>query len=337
MPRVITIDPEHPDAAALEEAAVVLRRGGLVGIPTETVYGLAGRALDPAVLGRIFAAKGRPTSHPLIAHVEGEAQARVLAANWPDVAARLAERFFPGPLTLIVPRAAHVPLELTGGAETVAVRAPMHAVARALLRAVGEPLAAPSANRYQSVSPTTAAHVVESLGDRVDLVLDAGPCVHGIESSVVDVTVDPPRLLRPGALSVAEVRSVVPELLVQEGLVAKSGAERASPGLDARHYAPRAHVHVAPSQAAAFATVSAAVAAGKRVTLVLHPPIRHPILAGDHLRVIVLPESASGYAAQLFATLHAADAAGSQLIVVEDVPTGEAWLAVRDRLRRARA
>ncbi|HSN34083.1 MAG TPA: L-threonylcarbamoyladenylate synthase, partial [Ideonella sp.] len=170
------------DAPAIAEAAALLRAGELVAFPTETVYGLGGRALDPAALARIFAAKGRPPTHPLIAHVTSPAEAAALSSAWDARAERLAERFWPGPLTLVVPRAPSVPAALSGGKPTVAVRAPAHPVAQALLAALGEPIAAPSANRYQTVSPTTAAHVVRSLGDAIPLVLDGGRCQAGLES-----------------------------------------------------------------------------------------------------------------------------------------------------------
>ena len=186
-PHVVFVDRARPDPAVLRDAAAVLRSGGLVAFPTETVYGLGARALDEHAIARIYAAKGRPAHNPLIAHVVGVAQARALSRRWPEAAERLVTAFWPGPLTVVVDRADHVPSALSGGGPSVAVREPSHAVARALIEALGEPVAAPSANRYQGVSPTLASHVVKELGDRVDLVLDAGPCDAGIESTVVDV------------------------------------------------------------------------------------------------------------------------------------------------------
>lgn len=337
-PRVLVVDPQHPDEGALGEAVAILRRGGLVAIPTETVYGLAGRALDPAALARIYEAKGRPRTHPLIAHVEGEAQAQRLADRWPEAAALLASHFFPGPLTLVVPRASTVPAEIAAGGATVAVRAPSHPIARALLVALGEPLAAPSANRYQSVSPTTAAHVVRGLGDAVELVLDGGACTHGIESTVVDVSVTPPRLLRPGALSIAAIRAVVPDLVVpEEGAVVSASEVRASPGLDARHYAPRAHVEIVEGQDAAFRRAGELAVAGKKVALLVRSPVRRSMLTGLGMSVSILGESPAHYATQLFATLHEADDRGVDVMVVEALPAHEDWFAIRDRLRRARA
>lgn len=339
-PRTIALDPSQPDSsafvAAIAEALEVLQRGDLVAIPTETVYGLAGRALDPAAIERIFAAKGRPRSHPLIAHVEDEASARALAASWSPAAAALAEAFFPGPLTLVVPRAEHVPLEIAAGGSTVAVRAPAHPVARALIRALGEPIAAPSANRYQSISPTRAEHVVQSLGDRVALVLDAGPTLHGIESTVVDLTSEAPRLLRPGSLPLARLMEVAPDLVVREGLVVDaSEATRASPGLDARHYAPRARLEIATDAEAALERAAAIHEQGGRVIVLLRSEIvgSQPL----YFQRVVLGDRPQAYGAALFAALHAADASGADVIVVESVPEDDAWMAIRDRLRRARA
>ena len=332
MPRVIRVDPEAPDASVIEEAAAILRAGGLVAMPTETVYGLAARALDARALAKIFEANGRPATHPLIAHVADARGAAALARDWPAHAAALASRFFPGPLTLVVSRADHVPLELTGGGATVAVRSPDHAVARALLAAVGEPLAAPSANRYQSPSPTSAAHVVRSLGERVDLVLDAGVTQHGIESTVVDLTSSPPRLLRPGALSVLELRTVLAELVVEESGVAGEGM-RASPGMDARHYAPRARLGVlAPAEV--WAAVELLRDEGARLVVLTRGA---PPASVRGATVVAMPNDAVGYAAALFGALHDADAADADVLLVEAVPDDDDWLAVRDRLRRAQA
>lgn len=330
---MISVDPVAPAPEAIAEAAAVLRAGGLVAFPTETVYGLGARALDAAAVRAVFEAKGRPPGHPLIAHVLDEAGARRLSREWTDRASRLARAFWPGPLTLIVPRSDVVPPDVTGGGEGVGVRAPRHPVARALIAALGrdEAIAAPSANRYQSLSPTTAAHVLKSLAGRVDLVLDGGSCDAGIESTVVDARGDVARVLRPGAVGVAELRAVEPDLEVVAAAVAE-GAERASPGLDVRHYAPRARLVVADSRDAALRAAAAARGEGARAGVVLRgePP------AADALAdVITLPDDAKRWEASLFATLHALDDAGCDVIVVErPPPDDEAWLAVADRLRR---
>ena len=330
MPRVLAVDPRDPDAGALAEAARVLRAGGLVAFPTETVYGLGGLALDQRALARVFEAKGRPTHHPLIAHVASDAQARALARSWPETAVRLAGAFWPGPLTLVVERAAHVPAALAGGASSIALRVPSHPVARALLLALAEPVAAPSANRYQGLSPTTAAHVVKQLGDRVDLVLDGGPCEAGIESTVVDARFDPPVVLRPGALDIAALGAVVPSIRSRPQDPA-ADETRASPGMDARHYAPRAPLRIAPTRDEAVSMALTVAAQGQRVGLVVREPLAGQ---GAGLEVRVLPGDAPGYARLFYAALHDLDDAGVSAIVVHAVPDDPAWWAVADRLAR---
>jgi L-threonylcarbamoyladenylate synthase len=335
MPRLIAVDPHSPDPGALADAARVLRAGGLVAFPTEMVYGLGALALDELALARLYEAKGRPTHHPLIAHVESEAQARALARSWPETAARLAGAFWPGPLTLVVERADHVPAALAGGAASIALRVPSHAVARALLVVLGEPVAAPSANRYQGLSPTTAAHVVKQLGDRVDLVLDGGPCDAGIESTVVDVRTDPPRVLRPGAVDIAALLAIAPDLQAPRRDPG-AGETRASPGMDARHYAPRAPLHVAPTHLGAVSLARAIADQQRRpVGLVVREPMAGEAPVGPARLVLrVLPGDASGYARILYATLHDLDDEGVCAIVVHAVPQQPAWWAVADRLAR---
>jgi L-threonylcarbamoyladenylate synthase len=331
-PRVVAIDPAAPDAAVIAEAVRVLRAGGLVAMPTETVYGLAARAADERAIARVYEAKGRPSGHPLIAHVEGEAQARALAASWPDRAARLARAFWPGPLTLVVDRAAHVPAIVAGGGASIAIRAPSHPVAQALLAALGEPVAAPSANRYQGLSPTTAEHVVKELGARVDLVLDAGPCEAGIESTVVDVRGDTPRVLRPGALDLAALRRVLHDIEAQSTSV--RGAEpRVSPGMDARHYAPRARLLLADTWEEARRIAYGLASTGARVGLVTHEK-RTTSVPENQILARALPRDPAQYARLLYSTLHDLDDAGVDAIVVQGVPRDEAWWAVADRLRR---
>ncbi len=236
---MVALEADRTTPALIERAVAILRAGGLVAFPTETVYGLGGRALDPVALAKIFAAKGRPATHPLIAHVLGVADARTLAAGWSGLADRLAEAFWPGPLTLVVARAASVPLELTGGGDSVGIRAPAHRVARALLEGLGEPIAAPSANRYQTLSPTTAAHVAASLDDRVDMILDGGPCSTGIESTVVDLRGEAPVILRPGALDFPTLAAVAPTLVDSAPRVLEHGQARPSPGMESKALRPQ--------------------------------------------------------------------------------------------------
>jgi len=332
VPRVVVVDAVNPEPSAIAEAAAVLRAGGIVAIPTETVYGLAAAALDPEAVARVYAAKGRPKHHPLIAHVLDEAQARELAAVWPDRASALARLFWPGPLTLVVDRAPNVPSAVAGGTDSIAVRAPSHPVARAVIEALGQPLAAPSANRYQGLSPTTAAHVVKQLGDLVDLVLDAGDCDAGIESTVVDVRDDPPRVLRPGALDLGALRRVVPGIEAQTDSI-RGATPRVAPGMEARHYAPRARLLLADTWVEAQRIAYGLAAAGAKVGLVTHEKRTTSV---REVRVLVrtLPRDPAQYARKLYGTLHDLDDAGCDSIVVQGVPHDEAWWAVADRLRR---
>lgn len=335
-PRVLPAD----SPASIAEAVRLLRDGQLVAFPTETVYGLGALALDPVHVARIFEAKGRPSSHPLIAHVADVKSARALAKGGTlgDVGEALAARFFPGPLTLVVEKAAHVPLALTGGGSSVALRVPAHPAALALLEALGAPLAAPSANRFQSLSPTEASHVVRSLGDAVALVLDGGPCEAGIESTVVDVraSVPLPRVLRLGALSLEALRSVAKGAVFEPTSAASRDEQRASPGLDPKHYAPRARLRVVARSEVA-AVVAGLLDEGARVAVLLV----HDVALPSHVVREQLDASAEGYAHGLFSALHRLDAAEGEgegevdVIVAEDVPTLEAFAAVRDRLTRA--
>jgi len=329
MPRVVRVDPSAPAGEIVAEAAGVLARGGLVGLPTETVYGLAALGTDAAAVRRVFAAKGRPDTHPLILHVDSEAMAERLVAEWPRAARALAAALWPGPLTLVLPRSPLVPAEVTGGGPTVALRMPAHPVALAVIGALGAPVAAPSANRYQTVSPTRAEHVVRSLGDAVDLVLDAGPCRHGLESTVVDLSARPPRVLRPGAIRMAALRAVVPDVAV--GAVTAEAGARRSPGTDARHYAPAGRVVWVQNAHDALEAAGRASAAGER-PFVVGRSIDPGALG---LRGRALGDEPDAYGAALYDALHEADAEGASVVVIETVPEGEAWLAVRDRLTRA--
>lgn len=324
-------EPPPSAARAIDEAAGILAGGGLVAIPTETVYGLAGLALDPAVVSRIFAAKGRPARNPLIVHVADTVAARRLAASWPDSANTIAARFWPGPVTIVVPRRDEVPAIVTAGGPTVAIRCPAHPVARRLLEVLGRPLAAPSANRSMGVSPTTAAHVAASLGTAIDAILDAGPCDRGIESTVIDCSCSPPRILRPGPVG----RDAIEEAL--GGPVAAAGGEPSpvlrSPGLTGRHYAPRATLELDDAPAARALDW---LARGLRVGIIALPTADLASLAAAKNAVLIrLPGDPAGYARDLYAAIHSLDDAGVDAIVVESPPTGEPWNAIRDRLSRA--
>ncbi|HEX6534737.1 MAG TPA: L-threonylcarbamoyladenylate synthase [Gemmatimonadaceae bacterium] len=329
MALLIEVDAVHPEPERIERAAAVLRRGGLVAFPTETVYGLGADALNADAVRRIFAAKGRPEFNPLIVHVADIAGARALASRWPDLAQRLAEAFWPGPLTLVVPRRPRVPDVVTAGLDTVAIRSPSHPVARALITAAGLPIAAPSANRFTELSPTRAHHVQRSLGDRVDVIVDGGATTVGIESTVVDVSGDSPVLLRPGGISTDELEGIVGP--VRAAAEVRGDVPRPSPGMIDRHYAPRAELRLfdPARRSEAAAEARAESERGRRVgALLLAPlaaPLRHPI---------VMPADPAAYARDLYAALHSLDEAGCDVVFVEMVPGSSRWDGVRDRLER---
>ena len=327
--RIVMIDPAFPSTSVVREATRVLRQGGRVAFPTETVYGLGARALDPEAVARIFTAKGRPANHPLIAHVLGVSDASALAARWSSLADELASRFWPGPLTLVVERAVGIPSVISGGASTIALRAPAHPVARALIAALGEPIAAPSANRYQSISPTQASHVASSLGSNVDMILDGGRSLCGIESTVVDLTGERPRILRHGAIPIGSIRNVV-DVEIATGPVA-SNSSRVSPGMDARHYAPKTKLVLVDRR---DLIADMCLAEGGSVGVMLCGVADRSFEAS---RVVELPADPELYARELFATLHDLDARGLKAVIVEAPPNDESWLAVRDRLVRAQA
>ena len=330
--------PPPATAQALERAAAILRRGGLVAIPTETVYGLAADALDEEAVAGIFRAKGRPASNPLIVHVSDVAMARSLAASWPAPAAAIAARLWPGPVTVVVPRGPRIPDIVTAGGPTVALRCPDHRLARRLIEVAGTPLAAPSANRSEAVSPTTAHHVLAGLGDKVELILDGGPCGRGIESTVVDCTTTPPRILRPGPLTREALETVVGgpvEWPAPVGLPAPAAAR--SPGQQQRHYAPRTPLELAGDGARRAGEL---LDAGRRVGLVTTrsaDPTTRALAASLDLLVVPMPADPDTYARMLYATLHALDQRDLDAIVVEEPPATEPWKAVHDRLRRASA
>ncbi|WP_206739409.1 L-threonylcarbamoyladenylate synthase [Streptomyces sp. L2] len=316
------------DAAGLGRASRLLRAGGVCAFPTETVYGLGASAFSPTAIAEIYRLKNRPTWNPLIVHAVDVDMARGLARVWPEAAAVLADRFWPGPLSLVVDRADHVPDAVSAGTGTVALRVPAHPVARELLAECALPLAAPSANRSESVSPTCAEHVVRTLPD-VPLVVDGGPCRWGIESTVVDVTCTPPRLLRPGALPLRMLRDVIGVIDCPQA-AAVVGAAR-SPGMGRRHYAPRARV-VLVDDFGAFGLDGLPKPCG-----ILTHDVPDAALTGSAAHVEVLPDDPAGYGADLYAALHRLDDSGMDTVAVLAPPKGEEWMAIRDRLDRASA
>jgi L-threonylcarbamoyladenylate synthase len=326
---VIPIDPHDPDPAILQQAADVIRRGGLVAFPTETVYGLGANALDARAVGRIFEAKGRPAINPVIAHVSDREMLARLVADWPPLAETLAMHFWPGPLTLVLPKAEAVPSEVTAGGPTIAVRMPAHQVAIGLIRAAGVPLAAPSANRSSQLSPTRAEHVQAGLGGRIDLILDGGPTDAGIESTVLDLTTSPPTLLRPGPITVEDLQRIIGPLQMRSR--DSSPGPLASPGLLPRHYSPKTPVELFETRRSLderFATRGADEKLGRVL-------IGEPESAiGDEF---ALPADPRLYSPRLYDALHTLDVRGLTSILVELPPDEPQWLAVRDRLTRAAA
>jgi L-threonylcarbamoyladenylate synthase len=294
----------------IQKAAEILRAGGLVVFPTETVYGLGANALDPAAVRKIYALKGRPPASPLIVHVSGVEQAGELAAEWPEAADRLAREYWPGPLTLVVPKKTTIPDEVTAGLGTVGLRVPRHPIALELLRTAGIPIAAPSANRFTQLSPTTAQHVREAFGEETPFLLDGGPCEVGLESTVIAVTQDGLEVLRPGMA------------FVEEAVARGEGGEGAhrSPGQHKKHYSPRTRVLLVSN--------GQLPREGRGAYL---------WITGESpaVRAVRMPAEADAYAAALYRQLHELDHEGLDWIAVEFPPESQEWAAIRDRLTRA--
>jgi L-threonylcarbamoyladenylate synthase len=311
--------PFVPNAAEIEAAARLLRAGRLVAFPTETVYGLGANALDPEAVARIYAVKGRPPTSPLIVHVATIEMAQSLVTSWPDLADRLAQRFWPGPLTLVLEKQPTIPSIVTAGLATIGLRMPAHPMALALIKAAGVPLAAPSANRFTQLSPTTADHVRRSLGSDVDLILDGGPCEVGIESIVLSLEGPQPVLLRPGGISRSELEAAIGPVVTA---VEATNGSHPSPGMHPRHYSPRTRLLLVkdgqvPTQ-------------GNGIYLQYqHPPSR------SGTAILQMPSTPAEYAAVLYDKLHGADAGGYDWIAVDAPPETPDWEAIRDRLGRA--
>ncbi len=365
MLQVIAVDSRRPDRQAIDRAAEVLRGGGLVAFPTETVYGLGADAFQVQAIRRIFAVKGRPASDPLIVHLASAADLPRVAMDVPSIAHELAAAFWPGPLSLIVPRSPGLPTEVTAGLDTVAVRAPDHPVALALLEMADVPIAAPSANRFGHVSPTTAAHVVADLGDGIDVLLDAGPTPIGIESTVVDCTVDPPRILRPGGLDLERLATVAQGIRLAEGLasaprlpaggrqvVPESAAARErptsyrSPGQLPRHYAPRARLVLLSGPPRLVREVMGRAA--RRLVAVGQGPVGLLASSDDMppdataepgivVRALAPRQAIEVAGRALYAALRELDNAGVRAILAASFPSQGLGLAINDRLHRAAA
>ncbi len=324
-------------AAAVQRAAARLRAGDVVALPTETVYGLAANALDPAAVSAIFEIKGRPAKNPIIVHVASLPMARRCVAKWPALADQLARAFWPGPLTLVLPRSRAIPDIVTAGGPTVGVRWPSHPFVQAVIRECGFPLAAPSANLSTRVSPTNAAHVRRELGEKVRLIVDGGPSQVGIESTVLDLTVAPPRILRPGMIHEQALAAVIGEVRSEKRDVRGETAEALrSPGLLKKHYAPKARLVVLSwrderdlrSQLARLTSDLGGC------HVIAHRCIPSARGFGS---VSVIPHDAEAFARAIYAELHRCDEAGAEWIAVEEPPDADEWRAIRDRLKRAAA
>lgn len=320
------LKPTSVNAKSIALAAELLRRGELVAIPTETVYGLGADASNPLAVRKIFAAKGRPADHPLIVHLAYPRQMRDWAAEVPEDALRLAAHFWPGPLTMILNKKSSVPLEVTGGQDTVALRVPSHPAALWLLREFGGGIAAPSANRFGRISPTEAGHVIDDLGDAVSCVLDGGPCLVGVESTIIDLTGDRPVLLRPGRV----LRSELEEVLQTE-VVTKVAHKTRAPGMMAVHYAPNTMAYLCSSDTL-VRNAHEQFAQGRRLGLLVFD-CQDAAWPTEH--VIQLPRLSESYEPALYRALRELDQQQCDLILIEQPPDEELWQAVNDRLGKA--
>lgn len=342
---VIRVDPHAPEADAIQQAAATLLRGGLVAFPTETVYGLGANALDVTAVQRIFVAKGRPASDPLIVHIAALDQLDSVAEEVPALAHSLAQAFWPGPLTLVLKRRSVIPASVSAGRDTVAVRIPDHAVPLALARAAGVPIAAPSANMFTRPSPTTAAHVLEDLDRRIDLLLDGGPTPIGLESTVLSLTSAQPALLRPGGVSIEALRQYIPDLVFVPRYVEleadPAAPAPASPGMLLKHYSPRAELLLfagPPERALARMRRAAltAITRGERVGIML--PTEEIDTFAD-LAVVIIPlgsrDDLGQIGRRIFAGMRELDRRGMQRILVRGVERTGLGLAIWDRLVRA--
>jgi len=328
---VVTVDPNRPDPAVIERAAELLRRGRLVAFATETVYGLGADATNPEAVARIFEAKGRPSFNPLIVHASGTEMARSCVADWPELADALALQFWPGPLTLVLPRAGIIPDIVTAGRATVGVRVPSPLVAQDLIERVGRPIAAPSANRSTGISPTLASHVLHDLDGRVDLILDSGQTDVGLESTVIDLTTRQPHILRPGPIKAIDLEHIAGPLRVHEGatVTADPAGPLTSPGQMAVHYAPRARtVRVDEPD-----DLTRLDWPHRAALVVFGDPLLPSLPAGlGHRFHLADPDTA---ARDLYVVLHQCDALGVALIAIVPPPDRPEWHAIRDRIGRA--
>jgi L-threonylcarbamoyladenylate synthase len=320
---------------AVRQAVELLRAGEVVALPTETVYGLAANALDAKAVSKIFKVKGRPAHNPIIVHVASVEMAKQCAAKWPATADKLAKSFWPGPLTLVLPRAKEIPDIVTAGGTTVGIRWPSHPFIQAVIRECGFPLAAPSANLSGCVSPTNAGHVRKQLDGKISLIVDGGQSQVGIESTVLDLTVSPPQILRPGMIHEESLAAVCGDVTSDKWRVTGKNLLR-SPGLLEKHYSPKAKLIVLSWQNDADLKSQLVTRHLSPVTCHIIAHTRLPSVEG-FARVSVIPHDVKAFARAIYAELHRCDEMGAKLIVVEAPPALPEWLGIADRLRRAAA
>ncbi|HEY5345554.1 MAG TPA: L-threonylcarbamoyladenylate synthase [Verrucomicrobiae bacterium] len=321
---------------AVRRAAELLRAGEVVALPTETVYGLAANALDEKAVAKIFQIKGRPANNPIIVHVAGNEMARDCVKDFSELAEKFSKAFWPGPLTLVLPRAGKISDAVTAGGETVGVRWPSHPFMQAVIRECGFPLAAPSANLSNQISPTNAEHVRAQLDGKISLIVDGGQSQVGIESTVLDLSVNPPRVLRPGMIHAESLAAVGGEVQSPKSKVQSSDTALRSPGLLAKHYSPKAKLVILDwcDDAGLRSQLSTFNFQLSTVHVIAHTKIPAGEIFAD---VSVMPHDAAAFARALYAELHRCDAAGAQLIVVEALPDAPEWSGIADRLKRAAA
>jgi L-threonylcarbamoyladenylate synthase len=319
-------------SAAVKRAAELLRAGEVVALPTETVYGLAANALDAQAVAKIFQIKGRPAKNPIIVHVAGNEMAKLCAENFPPLAEKLSKSFWPGPLTLVLPRAKKIPDNVTAGGETVGIRWPSHPFIQAVIRECDFPLAAPSANLSNQISPTNAEHVRTQLGGKIPLIVDGGQSQVGIESTVLDLTVSPPQILRPGMIHAESLAAVIGNIQHPTSNIQHPNLK--SPGLLEKHYSPKAKLVVLKWRDEADLKFQISNFKFQNCFVIAHTQIP----SGENFADIsVMPHDAEAFARALYAELHRCDDAGAKLIVVEAQPDLPEWSGIADRLRRAAA
>jgi L-threonylcarbamoyladenylate synthase len=343
--KIVQVDPHHPEMAVLEYAAGLLQQGEVVVFPTETVYGLGADALQPQAIEAIFVAKGRPFSDPLIIHIADKSTLETLAVDIPSIAHKLMEAFWPGPLTLILSAGPRVPSLVTAGLPTVAIRMPSHPIALALIRATGSPIAAPSANRFMHISPTTAQHVLADLNGRVPLILDGGPCEVGVESTVLDLCAARPTILRPGGVSMEALRAVLPAVQSPPSRPPidhpsqQAAMPQTSPGQMLTHYAPAVPTllfegKIAMVREAMLNEIHRRQAQGEQVGVLIADEDL-PAFRASGVHIYTLGNSIDHIAQHLFTGLRQLEEAGVQTILCRSFATQGLGLAVRDRLRKA--